>query len=115
MMQARRKFVGWTALLVIGGRLSECEPREKCQRTRAGRHGQANRFQHRVFQPRTGETIVLLPFGGLTVGYLEGLSQNLADAGYRVVRINFRARGKVRVREKASLSTRWLMMLQACL
>jgi pimeloyl-ACP methyl ester carboxylesterase len=42
------------------------------------------------FSEGQGEPIVLLPFGGLTVGYMQGLSQDLADAGYRVVRINFR-------------------------
>jgi pimeloyl-ACP methyl ester carboxylesterase len=36
----------------------------------------------------------LLPFGGLTVGYMEELAQDLADAGYRVIRINFRGSGK---------------------
>jgi pimeloyl-ACP methyl ester carboxylesterase len=41
-----------------------------------------------------GEPIVLLPFGGLTVGYMQDLSQDLADTGYRVVRINFRGSGK---------------------
>jgi pimeloyl-ACP methyl ester carboxylesterase len=46
------------------------------------------------FSQGHGEPIVLLPFGGLTVGYLEGLSQDLAGAGYRVVRINFRGSGK---------------------
>ena len=46
------------------------------------------------FSQGQGEPVVLLPFGGLTVGYLEGLSQDLADGGYRVVRINFRGSGK---------------------
>lgn len=41
-----------------------------------------------------GEPIVLLPFGGLTVGYMSDLAQDLANAGYRVVRINFRGSGK---------------------
>jgi pimeloyl-ACP methyl ester carboxylesterase len=41
-----------------------------------------------------GQPIVLLPFGGLTVGYMDSLSQDLADAGHRVVRINFRGSGK---------------------
>jgi hypothetical protein len=41
------------------------------------------------FTQGNGEPIVLLPFGGLTVGYLEVLSQDLAQAGYRVIRINF--------------------------
>jgi pimeloyl-ACP methyl ester carboxylesterase len=46
------------------------------------------------FSQGQGESIVLLPFGGLTVGYMQELSQDLADAGYRVVRINFRGSGK---------------------
>jgi pimeloyl-ACP methyl ester carboxylesterase len=46
------------------------------------------------FAQGQGQPIVLLPFGGLTVGYMDGLSQDLADAGYRVVRINFRGSGK---------------------
>ena len=41
-----------------------------------------------------GETIVLLPGGTLTVGYLDGLANALAKAGYRVVGINFRGSGK---------------------
>lgn len=46
------------------------------------------------FSQGNGAPIVLLPFGSLTVGYLEGLSLDLADAGYRVVRINFRGSGR---------------------
>src|SRR5271169_7052227 len=45
------------------------------------------------FSQGKGEPIVLLPFGSLTVEYLKGLSQDLADAGYQVVRINFRGSG----------------------
>ena len=45
------------------------------------------------FSQGQGEAIVLLPFGGLTVGYMQELSQDLADAGYRVVRVNFRGSG----------------------
>jgi pimeloyl-ACP methyl ester carboxylesterase len=41
-----------------------------------------------------GAPIVLLPFGGLTVGYMEALSNDLAEAGYQVVRVNFRGSGK---------------------
>lgn len=40
------------------------------------------------------ETIVLLPGGTLTVGYLDGLAEALAKAGYRVVGINLRGSGK---------------------
>ena len=46
------------------------------------------------FTQGQGEPVVLLPFGGLTVGYMDALSANLADAGYRVVRINFRGSGR---------------------
>lgn len=46
------------------------------------------------FSRGKGETIVLLPGGTLTVGYLDGLADALARAGYRVVGINFRGSGK---------------------
>ena len=46
------------------------------------------------FSRGEGETIVLLPGGTLTVGYLDGLAETLAKAGYRVVGINFRGSGK---------------------
>jgi pimeloyl-ACP methyl ester carboxylesterase len=46
------------------------------------------------FSRGKGETIVLLPGGTLTVGYLDGLAEALAKAGYRVVGINFRNSGK---------------------
>ena len=46
------------------------------------------------FSRGEGEAIVLLPGGTLTVGYLDGLAEALAKAGYRVVGINFRDSGK---------------------
>src|SRR6476659_630937 len=46
------------------------------------------------FSRGEGETIVFLPGGTLTVGYLDGLAETLAKAGYRVVGINFRGSGK---------------------
>jgi pimeloyl-ACP methyl ester carboxylesterase len=46
------------------------------------------------FSRGKGEAIVLLPGGTLTVGYLDGLADALAKAGYRVVGINFRGSGK---------------------
>jgi pimeloyl-ACP methyl ester carboxylesterase len=46
------------------------------------------------FSQGKGEPIVLLPFGGLTVGYMEDLSRDLAGDGYQVIRINFRGSGK---------------------
>jgi pimeloyl-ACP methyl ester carboxylesterase len=46
------------------------------------------------FSQGQGEAVVLLPGGSLTVGYMEGLAQALAEAGYRAVRVNFRGAGK---------------------
>jgi pimeloyl-ACP methyl ester carboxylesterase len=46
------------------------------------------------FSRGKGETIVLLPGGTLTVGYLNGLADALAKAGYWVVGINFRGSGR---------------------
>ena len=46
------------------------------------------------FSRGEGEAIVLLPGGTLTIGYLDGLADALAKAGYRVVGINFRGSGK---------------------
>ena len=46
------------------------------------------------FSQGEGEAVVLLPGGSLDVGYMEGLADALAKAGYRVVRINFREAGK---------------------
>jgi pimeloyl-ACP methyl ester carboxylesterase len=46
------------------------------------------------FTRGTGEPIVLLPGGVLTVGYLDGLADALSKAGYRVIGINFRGSGK---------------------
>ena len=40
-----------------------------------------------------GETVVLLPGGGLNVSYMEGLAQSLSKAGFRAVRINPRGAG----------------------
>jgi pimeloyl-ACP methyl ester carboxylesterase len=46
------------------------------------------------FSRGEGEPIVLLPGGTLTVGYLDGLAEALAKAGYRVIGINLRGSGK---------------------
>ena len=61
------------------------------------------------FSRGEGETIVLLPGGTLTVGYLDGLAEALAKAGYRVVGINFRGSGRVRVQAPGSRFRRWRM------
>lgn len=46
------------------------------------------------FSQAQGEVVVLLPGGSLAAGYLEKLAQELANAGYRAVRINPRRAGK---------------------
>jgi pimeloyl-ACP methyl ester carboxylesterase len=46
------------------------------------------------FSQGQGEAVVLLPGGSLTVSYMEGLAQALAEAGYRAVRINPRGAGR---------------------
>ena len=51
-------------------------------------------FSIQYFSRGKGELIVLLPGGTLTVGYLDGLAEALAGAGYRVVGINFRDFGR---------------------
>lgn len=45
------------------------------------------------FSRRQGDAIVLLPGGTLTVRYLDGLAEALAEAGLRVVGINFLGAG----------------------
>jgi pimeloyl-ACP methyl ester carboxylesterase len=45
------------------------------------------------FSIGSGETIVLIPGGGLNVTYMEGLAQALSKEGYRAVRINPRGAG----------------------
>jgi pimeloyl-ACP methyl ester carboxylesterase len=94
-----RKFVGWITILVIAGILTDAKSRGEVNMLPASPPAQEGTvklsdsdIQH--FSQGHGRPIVLLPFGGLTVGYMAGLSQNLADAGYRVIRINFRGSGK---------------------
>jgi len=41
----------------------------------------------------SGETIVMIPGGGLNITYMEGLAQALSKKGYRAVRINPRGAG----------------------
>jgi pimeloyl-ACP methyl ester carboxylesterase len=50
--------------------------------------------QIEYFSQGQGEAVVLLPGGSLAVGYLEELAQELANAGYRAVRVNPRGAGK---------------------
>ena len=93
------KFVGWIAILVIGGILTESNSRGEVEMQKVSPPAQEGMVKLadsdiQYFSQGRGKPIVLLPFGGLTVGYMAGLSQNLADAGYRVIRINFRGSGR---------------------
>src|SRR4029077_5289755 len=54
------------------------------------------------FSQGEGEAVVLLPGGSLDVGYMEGLADAVAKAGYRAVRINFRGAGKSTGPEKGA-------------
>src|SRR5450755_2815769 len=87
----------WTAVLIVGASLSAvCSSAQASPRAAIVQQGMVKLADSNIeyFSQGQGEPIVLLPFGGLTVGYMEALSQDLADAGYRVVRINFRGSGK---------------------
>ncbi len=64
------------------------------------------------FSRGEGEAIVLLPGGTLTVGYLNGLADALAKAGYRVVGIN-RARARAQALATGSRFRRWQTMWRA--
>lgn len=48
------------------------------------------------FSRGSGDAIILLPGSTLTVGYLDGLADSLAAAGYRVIGINLRGTGSSR-------------------
>ena len=100
-MTASHKFVSWTALLTFAACLSALNASGQAATRAPARSAPAQEGMVKLtasnieyFSQGQGAPIVLLPFGGLTVGYMEGLSQDLADAGYRVVRINFRGSGK---------------------
>ena len=87
----------WTAVLTVGACLSAvCSSAQANPRAAIVQQGMVKLADSNIeyFSQGEGQPIVLLPFGGLTVGYMEALSQDLADAGYRVVRINFRGSGK---------------------
>jgi len=101
IMTASHKFVSWTALLTFAACLSALNASGQAATRAPARSAPAQEGMVKLtasnieyFSQGQGAPIVLLPFGGLTVGYMEGLSQDLADAGYRVVRINFRGSGK---------------------
>jgi pimeloyl-ACP methyl ester carboxylesterase len=95
MMTRSRKFAASAALFILTASFSV---------VRAFGQANAQGVQESVvklsasnieyFSEGQGEAVVLLPGGSLTVGYIDGPSQALADAGYRAVRINFRGSGK---------------------
>jgi hypothetical protein len=59
-----------------------------------------------------GQAIVLLPGGTLTVGYLDGLADELSKAGYRVVGIKSRSPQLLR-QAKTRLTVRKLVAVDA--
>jgi pimeloyl-ACP methyl ester carboxylesterase len=65
-------------------------------RPKAGTEGMVSLpdAQIQYFSRGKGETVVLLPGGTLTVGYLDQVAEAVAKAGYRVIGINFRGTGK---------------------
>jgi pimeloyl-ACP methyl ester carboxylesterase len=94
-----RKFVGWIAILVVASTGTAVSSHGEVEMQRASPPAQEGIIKLtdssiQYFSQGQGRPIVLLPFGGLTVGYMAGLSQDLADAGYRVIRISFRGSGK---------------------
>jgi len=95
------RFGLWTLLLIVALSLSSIDAfgqkgAPATARTAPAREGIVKLPDSEIeyFSQGQGEPIVLLPFGGLTVGYMEALSQDLADSGYQVVRINARGSGK---------------------
>jgi len=97
MTVSAHNFFIWGALLTVAACLSSDDAAgQPAARTASAQQGIVRLADSNIeyFSQGQGEPIVLLPFGGLTVGYMEALSQDLADAGYRVVRINFRGSGK---------------------
>ena len=100
MAALSRQLISWTCLLVVTPYLLTTHASERARMQGApsnasGQEGIVKLADSNIeyFSQGHGESIVLLPFGGLTVGYMQELSQDLADAGYRVVRINFRGSG----------------------
>jgi pimeloyl-ACP methyl ester carboxylesterase len=101
MTVSSHTFGGWALLFVLVATLSVVSARGQPSMRgtapmAAPQEGMVKLTDSNIeyFSEGQGEPIVLLPFGGLTVGYMQGLSHDLADAGYRVVRINFRGSGK---------------------
>jgi len=97
MIVSSHKLLICIALLTVAACLSPVDASgQPAARTAPAQQGMVKLADSNIeyFSQGQGEPVVLLPFGGLTVGYMEALSQDLADARYRVVRINFRGSGK---------------------
>ena len=100
MTVSSHRFASCTALLTAAACLSAVgasgQGAAQAARTAPAQEGIVKLAESNIqyFSQGQGPPIVLLPFGGLSVGYMEGFSQDLADAGFRVVRINSRGSGK---------------------
>jgi pimeloyl-ACP methyl ester carboxylesterase len=94
------KFARWIPILMVAGSLSQThffgQSSMQSVPTEPVQEGIVKLTDSNIqyFSQGQGEPVVLLPSGGLTVGYMEGLSQDLSEAGYRMIRINFRGSGK---------------------
>jgi pimeloyl-ACP methyl ester carboxylesterase len=89
--QKQTRFFGNLFALIVGMLVSATSTHAQSVETGIVKLADSN---IEYFSRGKGETIVLLPGGTLTVGYLDGLAEALAKAGYRVVSINFRGSGK---------------------
>src|ERR1700722_18868211 len=92
MQQSVKRF-HWTTLFAVSLALSAFTRPAQAQPVETGIVKLAD-SNIEYFSRGNGEAIVLLPGGTLTVGYLDGVADALAKAGYRVVGINFRGSGK---------------------
>ena len=78
----------FTALLFLGSAYSTLSAKETTHTVKS------DEASIEYIEEGTGETIVILPGGGLSVNYLKPLSNTLSSHGYRVIRINPRGAGK---------------------
>jgi pimeloyl-ACP methyl ester carboxylesterase len=85
---------GWTSV-AAQEKAAPAQPSEKKSsskvQTGVVKVGDAN---IEYFSQGEGEVVVLLPGGSLDVGYMKGLAEALAKAGFHVVRVNPRGAGK---------------------
>jgi len=99
MFTRRRTLASATATLICALAMTNAHAQGASTTTMANGHGKEGIVKLsdssiEYFSRGQGEAIVLLPGGTLTVGYLDGLAEALAKAGYQVVGINFRGSGK---------------------